>query len=214
MTTGTMKRYLLQTFLLVVACLACHAQKETSAVTAYKDFRPATVYMTNGKKVKVAMANIFLKNSSLLFMKGEHAIEVTMKTINRVDFSDRSYFRLDTLLAYRVDTVADNALYCAELLDIKTFRDRIQNNQKYSSLDLGEVFGYTTVDLGEENSFPVNELYFFRVNGKTVLAHERTLKRALNKEQRNMMASIMSYEEFKWTDPQWLKRLLKAITIK
>ena len=62
-----MKR-LLFTTILMLAMLKGVAQQITSALTVYPDFRPATILLTNGGKLKVPLANVFLKNSSLLYM--------------------------------------------------------------------------------------------------------------------------------------------------
>lgn len=206
-----MRRFILYNILLVVACMTCVAQGVTPSVTVYKEFRPATIYMSNGKKVKVQLANIFLKNSSLLFMRDGNAMEATMNTINRVEFADRTYYRQDTLLVYQVDTVGNDALYCAEMIDMDAYQQRVRNNSQVSSLSLGDVVGVTTVDIGEETDFPIKAVYFYRLNGKTVKVHERQLKLVLNKEQRRLMSSVMNTQGFSWSDPQCLLRLLKTI---
>jgi hypothetical protein len=193
-------------------CCSGWAQKVTPAVTVYKNFRPATVYKSNGKKLKVKLANIFLKNSSLLFMQGGNAMEATMSTINRVEFDDRTYVRLDTLLAYAVDTVGSNVLYCAEMIDIPAFEQRRRNNVNVSNLDLGEMIGVTTVDIGEETEFPIKSEFFYLLDGKLVRVHERTLKLALDKDRRRLMSSVMNLPDFSWNDPKSLIQLLKTIS--
>jgi hypothetical protein len=79
--------------------LGASAQNNLSRLTVYNEFRPAIAYLADGKKLTLPMANIFLKNSSLLYMSSNGTpMEAEMKNINRVDFQDRSYFRIDSLL--------------------------------------------------------------------------------------------------------------------
>ncbi|MBP3849506.1 MAG: hypothetical protein J6E43_01695 [Prevotella sp.] len=189
-----------------------HAQT-TPAVTVYKEFRPATIHLADGRLLKVSLANIFLKNSSLLYKSGVDTKEANLKTLTQVDFEDRSYYKIDSLLAYQVDTIGNDALYCAQKIDFVAWRQMVANNSVLSSLDLGDMIGYSYAELADEQDlhFPIIRLYFFRLNGKFVLAHERNLKRVLNKEKRRLMESMMIDKSFSWTDEQSLLKLLKTI---
>lgn len=189
-----------------------HAQT-TPAVTVYKEFRPATIHLADGRLLKVSLANIFLKNSSLLYKSGVDTKEANLKTLTQVDFEDRSYYKIDSLLAYQVDTIGNDALYCAQKIDFVAWRQMVANNSVLSSLDLGDMIGYSYAELADEQDlhFPIIQLYFFRLNGKFVLAHERNLKWVLNKEKRRLMESMMIDKSFSWTDEQSLLKLLKTI---
>lgn len=189
-----------------------HAQT-TPAVTVYKEFRPATIHLADGRLLKVSLANIFLKNSSLLYKSGVDTKEANLKTLTQVDFEDRSYYKIDSLLAYQVDTIGNDALYCAQKIDFVAWRQMVANNSVLSSLDLGDMIGYSYAELADEQDlhFPIIQLYFFRLNDKFVLAHERNLKRVLNKEKRRLMESMMIDKSFSWTDEQSLLKLLKTI---
>lgn len=189
-----------------------HAQT-TPAVTVYKEFRPATIHLADGRLLKVSLANIFLKNSSLLYKSGVDTKEANLKTLTQVDFEDRSYYKIDSLLAYQVDTIGNDALYCAQKIDFVAWRQMVANNSVLSSLDLGDMIGYSYAELADEQDlhFPIIQLYFFRLNGKFVLAHERNLKRVLNKEKRRLMETMMIDKSFSWTDEQSLLKLLKTI---
>lgn len=189
-----------------------HAQT-TPAVTVYKEFRPATIHLADGRLLKVSLANIFLKNSSLLYKSGVDTKEANLKTLTQVDFEDRSYYKIDSLLAYQVDTIGNDALYCAQKIDFVAWRQMVANNSVLSSLDLGDMIGYSYAELADEQDlhFPIIQLYFFRLNDKFVLAHERNLKRVLNKEKRRLMETMMIDKSFSWTDEQSLLKLLKTI---
>ena len=211
------KLVLLSTMLMLVAFKGA-AQEVTPQLTVFPEFRPATVYMVDGKKLDIPMANIFLKNSSLLYISGELTKEVDTKNLMRVDFKDRIYFRIDSVLAYQVDTIGANALFCAKVLDLKAYRQLIANNSNITNLDLNDLatmnmFQYTTIDINDVNDihFPVIPLYYYRINDQFVLVHERNLKRFFDKENRRRMESVMNLPDFSWTDEKSLHKILEII---
>ena len=208
-----MKRNILIVLLAIVGIVSSHAQQVTPALTVYKEFRPAKVMLADGKILNLSLANIFLKNSSLLYKSGLETKEANMNTVLRVDFKDRSYLRIDTLLAYQVDTVGHDVLYCAQMIDMDSYRQQIANNREITSLDLNDMIGYTTVDLQNEQDihFPIKNVFIFRINGNFVIAHERSLKRLLTKEKRRILASAIAMPGFSWNDEKSLMDLLKMI---
>ena len=208
-----MKRNILIVLLAIAGIVSSHAQQVTPALTVYKEFRPAKVMLADGKILNLSLANIFLKNSSLLYKSGLETKEANMNTVLRVDFKDRSYLRIDTLLAYQVDTVGHDVLYCAQMIDMDSYRQQIANNREITSLDLNDMIGYTTVDLQDEQDihFPIKNVFVFRINGKFVIAHERSMKRLLTKEKRRILASAIAVPGFSWNDEKSLMDLLKMI---
>lgn len=208
-----MKRNILIVLLAIAGIVSSHAQQVTPALTVYKEFRPAKVMLADGKMLNLSLANIFLKNSSLLYKSGLVTKEANMNTVLRVDFKDRSYLRIDTLLAYQVDTVGHDVLYCAQMIDMESYRQQIANNREITSLDLNDMIGYTTVDLQNEQDihFPIKNVFIFRINGKFVIAHERSMKRLLTKEKRRILASAIAMSGFSWNDEKSLMELLKMI---
>lgn len=213
-----MKKIVLLSTMLLMGVFKSHAQDVTPQLTVFPEFRPATAYMADGKKLDIPMANIFLKNSSLLYISGELTKEANTKNLMRVDFKDRSYFRIDSVLAYQVDTVGSNALYCAKVLDLKAYKQLLANNQNITNLDINDLanmnmFQYTTIDLQDAKDihFPVIPLYYFRINNQYVLVHERNLKRFFDKENRRRMESVMNLPNFSWTDEAFLIKILEVI---
>jgi hypothetical protein len=207
------QKSLLIAFLLMIV-LGASAQNNLSRLTVYNEFRPAIAYLADGKKLTLPMANIFLKNSSLLYMSSNGTpMEAEMKNINRVDFQDRSYFRIDSLLCYKVDSVDNSALFCARVIDLKAFRQIVKNNTSITNLDLSfnTVLGYTTIETNEEENFPIIPIYYFKIGDRYVQVHERHLKRFLNKDKRRLMESVMSMKGFSWTDEKFLMQMLQLI---
>ena len=208
-----MKRLFYLFLLLTLTALKGMAQEITPAVTVYNEFQPATIITADGKKVKVPLANIFLKNSSLLYKSGVQTKEAYTNTLQRVEFKDRTYYRVDTVLAYRVDTVGADALFCSQRIDFDAYYRMRANNRTLTDLSIGDQVSYTTADLGDERDihFPVVSVYYYLYHGKYVRCHERNLSRLLNKEQKRMMATMMNDKSFSWTDEQSLLKLLKLI---
>ena len=212
-----MKRLLFTTILLL-AMLKGVAQQITSALTVYPDFRPATILLTNGGKLKVPLANVFLKNSSLLYMNDKLVKEADMKRVMQVDFDDRTYIRIDSVLAYQVGSVGENALYCANVIDLKSYKQTIANSANITNLDLSNLtnlnmLSFNTIDaIGKDSvQFPVIPIYYFRIDNKFVLVHERHLKRFLSKEKVRLMESATNLPKFSWTDEQSLLKMLEML---
>lgn len=213
-----MKKLVLSATVLLMAALRVAAQEVTPQLTVFPEFRPATATMADGKKMDIPMANIFLKNSSLLYISGELTKEANTKNLLRVDFKDRSYIRIDSVLAYQVDTVGTNALFCAKVLDLKAYKQLLINNSNITNLNMNDLLSmnmlqYTTVDIGDTQDihFPVIPLYYYRINDKFVLVHERHLKRFFDKENRRRMESVMNMPGFSWTNEEFLLKILEVI---
>ena len=199
--------------LLATGVLTMSAQTTTTSLTEYQSFQPATIHLVDGKQIKVEFANIFLKNSSLLYISGQDTKEANLKTLTKVVFKDRTYYRIDSVLAYQVDTVNHQPLYCAKRIDVVAWRGMLVNNRQLSNINFGDMITYSANTLADEQDihFPLINVYYLQINGKYVLAHERNLKRVLDKEKRRLMASVMSEPGFSWTSEASLLKLLKYI---
>ena len=117
----SMKRMLCMLVVMIVSHLA-FGQEETPKFTLYNEFKPAIVKMASGNKVRVSLANIFLKNATLLFKKGDVTMEANMDGIIGVTFGDDEYVKIDNMLAMLVDTVKSSSLYCVTLIDIDSYK--------------------------------------------------------------------------------------------
>ena len=198
-----MKRLVILTATLLLAVLQGTAQQVTTSLTAWSEFRPAVVHLTNGQTLSLPLANIFLKNSSLLYMSGEDTKEANTNNIQKVEFQDRTYYHIDTLLAYPVDSIGGNVLYCAKVLDLKGYKQLITNS--------ATITNYAKVNVSDDIRFPVIPVYYYELDGKIVPVHERHLKRFLSKEKRRLMNSAMNLPDFSWTDEKSLMKLLEMI---
>ncbi len=191
------------------------AQKKTLYATRYKEFRPSVVTFADGHQSRQSLTNVFLKNGALLFLQGEVTMEANMDNIVAVDFpGDRNFVAINKQLAYLVDSVGMNAVYCIELFDQDAYERNIRNNINITNLELGEQVSTTSVDLNNEDDFqlPVFHHYYFLYDGEYIRVHERELFRRLPKEKRTLMKRIMAVPGFSWQNEGSLVQLLKAIT--
>ena len=208
-----MKRIAITLFILCAVGLA-HAQEVTRDFTVYKDFKPGIIHMANGKDLKNPLLNIFMKRSSLLYISGSYTKEANMDNIVGVDFDDRQYVKIEGELAYFVDSIGANRLYCATLIDIEAYKTLQKNNVNISNLSLGDQISYSTIDLEQRDSIqmPVIEHFYYLYEGKFVRVHEREISRLLPKEKKRLYKTIISLDDFSWIDKKSLLKLLKAIS--
>ena len=201
--------------LLFMTCLASTlmAQERTTNLTVYKNFKPSIILLKDGRVLKQPLTNIFLKNSSLLYLHGTTSMQANMDNIVSVKFDDRLYNKIDTVLAYEVDSVGDKKLYKATIIDQIAYRQQLRNNQVITNLQMGDQLSTTTMNLNgdEDYKFPLIDLFFYRINGKIVKVHERDLSRVLSKEQKRMMRTFLTMPDFSWTDEKSLMELLRKL---
>ena len=142
-----------------------------------------------------------------------------MDNVVSVKFDDRLYVKIDTLLCFQVDTIGNDALYCATIIDMPAYVQQLKNNQVISNIGfdfsggMGGQMSTATIDISTEDdyNFPLIDIFYFRLNGKFVRTHERILERALPKEKRRMLRTFENMEGFSWTDRDSLLKLLKAL---
>jgi len=200
--------------LMLCGSLSLKAQDETKNLTTYRDFRPAVVHMANGTTVRTSLANIFLKNASLLFMRGSVAMEADMRTIATVDFDKQHYVNIENQLALELDSVGENRLFCATVIDIDAYKAMLRNNVNISNLSLGDQISYSTVNLTPEDGMmlPLVPHYYYLYKGEIIKVHEREISRRLSKDKKRQYKTIISLPDFTWVDTESLVKLLKAIS--
>ena len=190
----------------VMGAVAQNVTNQSPTLTAYPDFKPAVVTFKDGKKINVKQANIFLKNSTLLYKHGTQNLQAKMDNISTVDFADRHY--------EHVDSVGTNKLLCTSLLDMETFQRQMANNREITHLDLGEIVSITTTELktAQDNGYPIYNRYLFQIDGKLVKAQDRPCLRIIPKDRRREYKNILGSANFNWNNPQCLKQILLLIT--
>lgn len=198
-----------------VASLTATAQERTTQATLYQEFKPSVIYLTDGRKLTQNLTNVFLKNSSLVYMKGSFAMEANMTNIVRVEFDDRQYDVVENQLAQVVDSISGNVVYRVDFLDMEAYQAQLRNNVNISNISLGEQISTTTVDMNNEEDykFPLVHKYYMRYGGELFPVHEREIWRRLPKDKdvRRMFKTIISKRDFSWTSDKSVCELLRAI---
>ena len=215
------KTMIKKTILLTMFAMAAHfcsAQERTTQATVYSQFKPSVIGLTNGRTIKQSLTNVFLKNSSLVYLKGEYTMEANMDNILTVEFDNRKYYNIHNQLAYVVDSVGKNILYRIDLLDLVAYNQQIRNNINISNMGFENGgISTTTMDINGEDDykFPVIANYYYLYNGELVRVHEREVSRVLPKDKdlRRKYRTIIGMDDFSWTKDESLIRLLKAITV-
>lgn len=203
------------TWLLCFPVLLASAQDDnTSTVMVYKDFQPAQVKLVDGRTIKVPKANVFLKHSTLVYKSGTSVKEANMKTVQTVDIADRHYVRIDTVLAFLVDTVEANAVYQQQVIDREAYEASFRNERMITDIQFGEQINLITLDPSMDSSavYPVINTFYYRYNGKIMKVHDRELWRQLPKDKRRIMQSMMAEPGFSWTRRESVVRMLQALT--
>ena len=211
----TMNKIFAVLLFVMMAFTDASAQKKTLYATRYKEWRPSVITFADGHQSRQSLTNVFLKNGALLFLQGENTMEANMDNIVAVDFpGDRKFVAINKQLAFLVDSVGKNAVYCVELFDQDAYERNIRNNINYTNIQLGDQLSTTTTDLNNEGDYqlPVFRHFYFFYEGEYIRVHERELFRKLPKEKRTMMKRIMAVPGFSWQHEDSLVQLLKAIT--
>lgn len=202
---------------LILSLLVCHginAQMISHRVTEFKDYQPAVVELTSGKPLKVGSANIFLKNSKLLYKSGTRVLEAKLTNVKSVSIGGKYYVKIDTILAYRVDTVGKNGLYCSPTIDMDAYKMDMANKRHITNFEIGSQVNMTALESTEEeaNEYPLQNNYYIEYNGKFVKAHELYVLRAIPKSKRKAFWTTVREVGFSWIHEESLMKLLRVIT--
>ena len=210
-----MKRISLFLTIMVTIVLSAAGQTTTKKLTVYNEFKPSIIQLKDGRQVKQNMTNIFLKNSSLLYLQGTNTMEANIDNIVSVKFDDKQNIKIDSVLAYVIDSIGHDALYCATVIDVDAYQTQLRNNNTISSLSWGAggALSTTSMNLNTDDDFlfPLVDLYYYCINGQFVKCHERNLQYILNKEKKRIVHTFVTMDDFSWTDRNSLKKLLKAL---
>ena len=209
------KKILLTAFALLG--LTATAQVKTTRATLYNQFKPSVITLKTGKNIRQSLTNVFLKNSTLVYLQGEYTMEANMETIATVEFDDRKYVNINNQLAYLVDSVGSNLLYRIDLLDMNAYNQQLRNNINISNMGFENGgIATSTVDLNneEDSKFPIFSHFYYYYNGEIIKVHEREISRHLpkDKEMKRKYRTIIGLDSFSWSDEKSLIQLLKAIS--
>ena len=215
-----MKRFFLTFIVFLLTITSAIAQDYTKSLTLYREFKPATVYLSSGKKTKVSLANIFLKNAALLYNRGENTMEAYMSSIDSVTIEGKTYVTIENKMAQFIDSIKGNRLYGVTLIDLEAYQAMLKNNVNITANSFQDLVGnseqlsFSTIELEskDEHSLPIIRQYYYLYNGEYVRVHEREISRKLPKDKKHAYKTILALPDFSWTNPDSLMKLLKVIS--
>ena len=185
----------------------------TSRTMVYETFEPATITLTNGKTLLQREANIFLKNSSLLYKTGGTIMEANIEQIQFVKFHDRMYVRLDESLAYVIDSLGNDLLLCVTTIDMDTYKSQLLNEQQITNFEIRDFVNVnaTAFSPEEKHNYPLSNAFYFRINGKFIHVHERNIKSLIPKSKKNQYKALLQAPYFSWADTKSLMLVLQML---
>jgi len=216
--TETMSKKIIIAVLMVAMSLGSFAQQRTTRLTLYRQFKPSTITLKTGQKIKQSLTNVFLKNSTLVYLKDEYTMEANMDNIAAVEFDDRTYVNINNQLAYLVDSVGGNCVYRIDIFDMDAYNAQLRNNVNINAIPSfsGDMISTSSVDLNteEDYKFPVFPHFYLSYNGEIIKAHEREISRRLPKDEdiRRKYRTAISMDGFSWIENESVVSVLRAIT--
>ncbi len=184
----------------------------SNSVTLFDHYNSAIIEFSDGHVATQSQANIFLKNSSLLYRSGINDMEAKMTNIKNVIINKRRFINVMNQLAEVIDTCGGNMLLKVVLLDMESFEKEYLNNSNITNLEIGESLGVTRLDADPSAlKYPLCATYYYVLDGKIVRCHERDVQRAIGKaKQRDYKVCVA--RDFNWSNEQKLSELLRVIS--
>ena len=206
-------------FALVMATIAMAQVPygRTDCVTIFPDYRPAKIVMASGNVLKVKEANVFLKNSSLMYKdRFGKDMEANMSLVKGVSFADREFMVFNRQLAELIHTCGNNRLIRVLTIDQDALKGEILNQSNITSVSgliSGDVLGITRDVVHEDQlRFPVIAQYYYVIDGKEMKCHEREVSHKLSKAKRETYKIATARGAFNWANEDDLKSLLDELS--
>ena len=193
---------------------------ETSeGVLMFKDYIPAVVELHNGKFSHQRQANIFLKNSSLVYKQGGNVMQARMDIIRHVVIDGRVFCCVGNRLAEIVDSCGPNKLLRIKTIDLDALEHYRLNETSVTNFEIGDNISVTRLD-GDASAYPLATTYYFLLAGKegkeaeqkVVECHERQVTRILSKKQKVQYRILTGDGFWSWSNEEALMKMLKMLS--
>lgn len=179
--------------------------------TMFPEFKQAYITLANGNTNRQKEANIFLKNSALVYKKDGKIMQAEMKLIKKVEIEGRTFVNCQNQLAEIVAEEEGKQLVQICLIDREAMHSEYLNESRITNIEMNDLVSLTRLDPAEDAmKYPLANTYYFIINSKPVLAHERSVRRVVKKDNMQMYESL-TYPPFKWNDKESLISLLKVL---
>lgn len=212
-----LKRFIL----IILSCALCFSNANaqvpigrSNSVTLFDHYNPAVIEFADGHCSNQSQANIFLKNSSLLYKSGINDMEAKMVNIKSVVIDRRRFINVKNQLAEVIDTCGGDMLLKIVLIDMEAFQKECLNNSNITNIEIGESLGVTRLDADPSVlKYPLCATYYYMLDSKIVRCHERDVQRAIGKaRQRDYKVCVA--RQFDWSKERDLSELLKVLNKK
>lgn len=183
----------------------------SDCVTLYPNYHPARIFLTNGKVNFIRDCNIFLKKSTLIYKSNGKVMEANMNVVKTMEIDGHKFLNCHNQLAEIVDSVQQNKLLSVKTIDQETMKGEFLNSSDFTNIDLGDMLSYSRTEGNTDGKYPLLETFYFLLDGKQVLCHERNVKAAIGKKKMATYDAVTK-QFFSWSNRDDLIRLLKALT--
>ena len=179
-------------------------------VTFFDAYIPAAIELVDGTENYQSQANIFMKNSALVYKKGATDMQANMTRVKAVNFGKRRFININNQLAEVLDTCGRYKLVRVRLIDVDAFNGEWLNNSDITNISLSENLSVTRLDPNEETlTYPLVDNFYYLAKGKTIRCHERYVRPLIAKKNRAKIDAQMKSGMINWTSADDLKALMK-----
>ncbi len=185
--------------------------RRSKTIFLFPEFRDAKIRQSFGRVAK-AKANIYLKDGSLFFIKDGKKLKAYTDGIFGVTFGDSiEFMKVDSVMARVVARKGYNALLRLTCVDMKRYIDETYGGAHLDYIDIPELNYFVEMgaeDRDEDMGLPLQNKYFFSVEGLIVPATQTDFKKILLPAQRDAFKKLMQDKFWSWADEKSLIQLL------
>lgn len=177
---------------------------------AFPEFRDAKIIQAFGRYT-TAKANIFLKDSRLVFMDNDTIKTAYVNNVFGVEFGDSiSYVRLDSVMARVIATRGYDKLVCVTTIDMKKYSEQNSGGNNLPFFEMEDLNLFLEIDgdqREEAQGYPLKNTYYFILKGQPYKATEKNIKKLIKPEMKRAFDNLMFDHYFSWRDAASLQRL-------
>lgn len=211
-----MKKIICMICLIAMSVMSAMAQIDggrSKSVTMFPNYVPATITLTSGGLNHQKQANIFLKNGSLIYMKGSTVMEANMDVIKSVKFGDRNFIKMNKELVEVIDSIGPNLLVLSRIINQEDLKHEMLNSSTITNINIGDQLGVTRLDANADQLvYPVDETYYFIIGKKHIAARDREARVAAGRKRVDAFDSIVRSYGFSWKDKEYLMKILEVLS--
>ncbi|MCF0202144.1 MAG: hypothetical protein HUK08_02150 [Bacteroidaceae bacterium] len=185
---------------------------EATDKTLFHEFMPAKITLTSGKMNHQKEANIFLKNGRLLYKSDGKVMTANMEQIFSVEIDKRLFINTEGKLGEVIERCPGGLLLVVRIVNADRLTQQLINESSVTNINFNGQFNITR-DLPPEEQmrFPIDDLYYFVIDGKTMRAEEPSVRRFAGKKKMEECRKIIAGKGFRWNDRQWLKQIMEVL---